>query len=174
MRELTPREKFIVGGAAGAAVLAFFPWISVSFGGGEMGEMFKQLGGASGGGSGGNGFSTFEGVLAFLAALGTGGLVLADRAGVLPWPARTRLLAPLASAGLALLCLLIFFGRAGGVSNPMVSVGRSFWFYVALLAMGFAAFHAYHRFSEGGKASDTPAAPSSPPPPVSPPPPAVP
>src|SRR5262245_52989711 len=109
MRDLTQREKLIVGGAGATAVLAFFPWISVSFGEG-MGEVFKQMGGVRA--TGGNGFSSAEGVIAFLAALTTGGLVLADRAAKLPWPQPTRLLAPLASAAVAALCLLIFFGRA--------------------------------------------------------------
>jgi len=161
MRDLTPREKFILGGAAATALLCFFPWVSVSVGGEGLGEMFKQMGGGSA--QGGNGFSSAEGVIAFLAALATVGLVVADRAGKLPWPQPTRLVAPLVSAGVAMLCLLIAFGRFSSVSSPMVSVSRSFWFYIALIAMGFATFHAFQRWTEGSK-SITASDPSVPPP----------
>ncbi|MEZ5964936.1 MAG: hypothetical protein R3F56_13935 [Planctomycetota bacterium] len=150
MRDLTSSEKFILCGAGATALLAFFPWISVSMGNNEMGEIFKQFGAAAGGPSG-NGFSSGWGVGAFLAAVATCVLVAADRSGMLPWQPPARLLAPLASSGLALLCLLVVFGRVSSASTPMVSVGRSMWFYLALVAMGFATFHAFQRWSEGSK-----------------------
>jgi hypothetical protein len=154
MRDLTQREKSILGGAAASALLAFLPWLKVTFGGEDV-----QVGSA-------NGFSGADGVLAFLAALATAGLVLADRAGALPWPARTRLLAPLASAGAALLCLIIYFGRSGGSMAGPVAVSRTLWFYLALAGMAFAAFQAFQRWTEGARPGGAGAAP----PPFSPPP----
>ena len=154
MQDLSPREKFIAGGAALMALLAFFPWIRVSYGGAEMGELV--------GGPNVNGFWFTEGVIAFIAALATFGLVCADRAGMLPWPARTRLLAPLAASGVGTLCMVICFGRFGGAANQMISLGRSMWFYLALVAMGFATFHAFQRWKEGTQAGA--ASPPSPPP----------
>jgi len=165
MRDLTQREKFIIGGTAAMAVLTFLPWISVKFDGEEIGELFKQMGAAPGGA---NGFSSAEGVIAFLGAVATVGLVLADRAGALAWPARTLLLVPLVTTGVSALCLVIFLGRSGGGVTGPVSVGRSFWFYIAVLASCFATFHAFQRFVEGSKGAPT--APFSGSPPASPPP----
>jgi len=170
MRDLTQREKFIIGGTGAMAVLTFFPWLSVSFEGEGMGELFKQLGAAPGNA---NGFSSTEGVIAFLGAVATVGLVLADRAGALVLPARTLLLVPLVTTGVSALCLVIFLGRSGGGTTGPVSVGRSFWFYIAVLALCFATFHAFQRFVEGSKGAPTKPFSGSPPaspPPASPPP----
>jgi hypothetical protein len=147
MRDLTSRERFILGGCTAMAVLTFFPWFSLG-GSREMAEMFEAMGASF------TGFNDGFGIAAFVAAIGTGALVLADRAGALPWEPAARLLAPLASVGVAALCLLISMGRG---SSPMVS--RTFWFYLALGGIAFAGFHAFQRWTEGSKAAGTPQPP---------------
>jgi len=164
MRDLTDREKMILGGAGASAMLTFLPWIKFSFGDEGMGDLIRSFGGAP---PTPNNFSILEGVLSFLAAVATVALVWADRTGALSWPPRKRLLAPLVSAGGGLLCLLILFGRIGGkIEGPFdMSVGRTIWFWLAVGAMAFATFHAYQRWNavvvQGQPLGETPQPPAS-------------
>lgn len=143
MNQWSQAEKIIVGCCAAAAVLCFLPWWSVSF---AMPGIAETVASA-------NAFNSTEGVLAFLFIIATGGLVCADRAGMLPWQRKTVLLAPFASAAGAVVFVLVFLGRAGGDFGPM-SGGRTVWSFVALIAMGVAAFQAFKRWqSTAGGAS---------------------
>jgi hypothetical protein len=137
-------DKVILGCAAAAGILCFFPWFSVSLAG-ELGEMQGLMGNASA-----RAFDSVEGWLAFAAIGATAGLIVADKAGKLPWQRSTVLVAPLVAAGAAVLFMLIFMTRGGDVQlGGMVDSGRTLWFYTALLTMGFATFKAFQRFQAG-------------------------
>ena len=160
LSSMTQTEKIILGCCAASAVLALLPWFSVSFEG-PMQHMAEMGGGSF------NAFGVAEGVLAFLAILATAGLLLADRAGVLKWQPKNRLLAPLIGSAAAVLLMLIFMTRGGSVNMMGVSSGRTIWFYLALLAMAFATFQAFQRWGAGTGRANPPPDPThtAPPPP---------
>lgn len=142
-------EKIVAACCGLAAVLCFLPWFTLSFGG-EMAHMGDMLGAASA-----NAFDSTEGVLAFVSVLAALGLLLAGRSGALPWSRKTVLLAPLLATGLAALFMLIFLSRGGTMNMPgMFSGGRTVWFYVALIAVGTAVYHAFVLWQTGVKAID--------------------
>ena len=145
MSQWSQAEKIIVGCCGIAAVLCFLPWWSVSM---SMPGGTETLGSS-------NAFQSTWGVLAFLATIVAGGLVAADRSGMLPWGRKTALLAPFAAAAGAVVFMLVFFGEAGrdlGPFGQMMSGSRTVWFFAALIAMGVAAFQTFKRWQSSAAA----------------------
>ncbi len=143
------REKFILGGAGGAALLALLPWFRLSFVDVDpaMAEFFKD----SAADASMNALRCTEGLLAWLGALATAAFVVADRGGFLSaWTKRTRRLAPLLACAASIACMLVFMERGGSFSamGAMgITGGRTVFFYASFAAMAFALFHAFQRWS---------------------------
>ena len=144
LRSYSSREKFILGGAASTALLALLPWFRLSFAEVDpaMAEFFKDAAQDASM----NALRCTEGLLAWLASLATIAFVIADRGGLLPWAERARCAAPLVSASVSVLCMLLFMERGGNFSAMGIAGGRTFFFYVALVAMVLAGFHAFQRW----------------------------
>lgn len=140
---LDSRDKVILGCCAVATVVGFLPWYQVSFAGADpaMAEFFASAANHARA----NAFGASEGLLAWLAALATAALVVAERDHMLPWPVHASRWAAVASAGLSLLFLVSFFGHGSTYTAIGVSGGRTVWFYAALLAMSVATWQAVDR-----------------------------
>ena len=146
LHSYTSREKFILGGAAGAALLALLPLFRLSFAGvdPDMAEFFKD----SAADASMNALRCTEGLLAWLGALATLAFVIADRGGFLSaWTKRTRRLAPLLACAVSVVCMLVFMERGGSFSAMGISGGRTVFFYASFAAMAFALFHAFQRWT---------------------------
>ena len=140
---MSPEEKKIVGAAAAAVLLCFLPWFSISLSG-QAAQMEQFLGGASM-----NAFNSAEGWLAFLSVAATIGLLIADKSDMLPWSRKACLMAPMVSAGAGVAFMLLFMSRGGSMNMGMMSAGRTFWFYLALISAGVATFLAFKRWQAG-------------------------
>ena len=141
-RPLTPEEKLLVGGAAATAVLCFLPWWSISFGS-DAKEAMKGMGHMLDGKSV-NAFSFTEGVIVFIGSLATAGVPFAISQGLLKLDAKLAVMLPLATSAVAAICALIFWSHSGSEAASVgMSAGKTFWFYVALLAIGFTVFRAF-------------------------------
>lgn len=159
MPPFTISEKWILGASAAAAVLCLLPWYGVSFDA-EAGrglELNPITGGANA-----NAFDSAFGVIAFLAILAAIGLLFADRAGALPWPRDKRLLAPFAAIVVAFACTLLFITQTDDVEMMGISAGRTFWFWLTLVAIGIAGFHAWQRWTQHGSTTSTEPEPQKP------------
>jgi hypothetical protein len=140
-------EKALVLSSGAAAVLCFLPWFSMSASG-EAGETLVGLAQMSGQASA-NAFGNTSGILAFLAAVATVGMVIGDRSGSLPWERKTGLVAPLVSSAVGVLCMFVFMGSVKSFEGLGISGGRTFWFYLALVAMIVAGWNAFRRWQDG-------------------------
>lgn len=140
-------ERTLVASSAAAAVLCFLPWFSMSATG-EAGEMLIGMAAMSGQASA-NAFGNTAGILAFLAAVATAGMVIGDRSGSFPWERKTGLIAPLVSSAAGVLCMFVFMGSVNSFHGAGISAGRTFWFYLALAAMITAGWQAFRRWQEG-------------------------
>lgn len=136
-------DGFLAACAAAAAALCFAPWYSMRPGGmaGQFAEAIQDRGLVTEA----NAFDFPEGILGFVLAAATAAMVPLERASVFPPSSRLVVIAPLATAAGATLCMLVFLGRAESVHRPTMEAGRTLWFYLALAASGAATWFAWRR-----------------------------
>ena len=135
----------VAGCSALAAALCFMPWYTISFAG-EMGAAVQAFGEA-GVNMGKNAFDFSEGVMAFLLALVAAGTIPAEKAQILRLHPRASRSVPLVACAGAILCMLFFLGGSGARNIDMMpfSAGKTAWFYVSLVLMVVAGYHAFKR-----------------------------